>query len=223
MKLNLDYVKLLWQLKPWIRVSLLVFFLVPIPTSLLAISFFYRLPHIKQAEEEIRRPLRLKMEIDEMMAAGNEKDLEIIKARWEEIRNKVPGSYEDVSYFIENFVKFISSRGFSINYMLGELKPAYQEMVGFSILPIKANLMIKRINVNQTADKTMDAPVGLVEYIELLHEIVSNYFGVDLVGIRVIGTGSEIRTIHVSFNLWVGFGGEAVYQQKDVGTGRLAL
>lgn len=208
MNFKLDNIKLLWLNKSWTRVYFMAFFLVPIPVALLLTSIFWRLPLVKQATEEMKHIIQLNNEIETMMATYTDKDMEDAETNWEQVRNKVPGSYEDVSYLIEDLIKLVSSRGFVMNYTLADLKPAYHEVEGLSLLPISVKLMGRGIDANQTGF----VPAGLVQFVELLHEIANNYYGVDLASVMVTGIGDGIKIMDVNFNLWVGFGSEVAYQ-----------
>lgn len=212
MNFKLDNIKSLWLHKPWTRVYFMAFFLVPVPLAFLLISIFGRLPHIAQATEEMKHVLQLNNEIETMMATCTDKDIEDAKIGWEQVRNKMPGSYEDVSSLIGDLIKLVSSRGFVMNYTLADLKPAYHEVVGFSLLPLNVKLMVRGIDANQTRS----VPAGMFQFIELLHEIVNSYYGVDLVSVMVTGIGDGIKMMDVNFNLWVGFGGDVTYQKRGL-------
>lgn len=205
MNLKIDYLKSMWQHKPWARIYFLVLLFIPIPAALLVTTFFFRLPYIKHTQEERNVLSLLNSEIELMASTCTDEDMRVAGINWEQIRSKVPGSYEDVSYLIEDLIKFASSRGFAMNYTLGGLKPAYHEAVGFSLLPLNVKLMVQGINAKQARS----GPVGLVQFIELLHEISKGYFGIDISDIMVTGTGDGIRAMDVNLNLWVGFDSEA--------------
>ncbi len=98
-----------------------------------------------------------------------------------------------------------------MGYNLGKLKPGYNGAVGLSLLPLNLKLTVPGINAN----RTKSVPTGTIQFVELLHEIVKSYYGVDLAGVVVTGIGDGINVIDVSINLWVGFGSEP-YINKEV-------
>lgn len=192
----------LWMNRPLNRLFFMVFFLILVPVLILSVTFFYRQPLIKQATVEIKSSILLRKEIERAKAACSEKEMKIAVANWENVRKKVPGSYEAVSELILELNRFASFRGFKMSYSLGELKPAYNGAAGLSLLPLNLKLTVPEIKANQTKS----VPTGTVQFVELLHEIVKSYYGADLSGIVVTGTGDGIKVIEVSINLWVGFG-----------------
>ncbi len=97
-----------------------------------------------------------------------------------------------------------------MSYKLGELKPAYNGAVGFSVLPIDLKLTVSEVD----AKDAKSAPIGTDQFIEFLHEIVKTYHSTDLSGVVLTGTGDGIKGIDVSINLWVGFGSEPYINQE---------
>jgi hypothetical protein len=201
----------LWKNNPWSRVYFFLLFLIPIPVLILSITMFYRLPCITKATEEIRNFLQIRYEIERVKVDTSDKEMKIAMNNWEGVRKKIPDSYEAVSNLIIDLKRFVSSRGFEMNYTLGELKPDFNGAMGLSLLPVNLKLKVKEIDTNQNES----VPVGLVQFVELLHEIVKSYYGVDLAGVMVTGIGDGIKVINVSINLWVGFGSEP-YINKEV-------
>ncbi len=190
--------KSLWMNRPYF----MLFFLVPIPVLILSITLSYRLPLISKATEEIKSALSLRGEIERAKAATSEKEMEIAVGNWEAVRKRVPGNYETVSDWISDLNSFISLRDFKVSgYNLGELKPAYKGTVGLSLLPINLKLTVQEIDENQMKPVS----TGTIQFVELLHEMVESYYGVDLAGLVVTGIGNGINVIDVSINLWVGF------------------
>jgi hypothetical protein len=211
MKLKPAYFWSLWKNNPWSRVYFFLLFLIPIPVLILSITMFYRLPCISEATEEIRNFLQIRYEIEREKVDTSDKEMKIAVNNWEGVRKKIPDSYEAVSNLIIDLKRFVSSRGFEMNYTLGELKPDFNGAMGLSLLPVNLKLKVKEIDTNQNES----VPVGLVQFVELLHEIVKSYYGVDLAGVVVTGIGDGIKVINVSINLWVGFGSEP-YINKEV-------
>ncbi len=211
MKLKPAYFWSLWKNNPWSRVYFFLLFLIPIPVLILSITIFYRLPCITKATEEIRNFFQIRYEIERVKVDTSDKEMKIAMNNWEGVRKKIPDSYEAVSNLIIDLKRFVSSRGFEMNYTLGELKPDFNGAMGLSLLPVNLKLKVKEIDTNQNES----VPVGLVQFVELLHEIVKSYYGVDLAGVMVTGIGDGIKVINVSINLWVGFGSEP-YINKEV-------
>ncbi len=204
MKLKSGYFWSLWKDNPWSRVYFLLMFLIPVPVLILCITIFYRLPCITMATEEIRDPIQIRYEIEREVVATSDKEMKIAMNSWEGVRKKIPDSYEAVSNLIIDLKKFVSSRGFEMNYTLGELKSDVKGVAGLSLLPINLKLKVKEIDTNQNES----VPVGLIQFVELLHDIVKNCYGVDLSNVVVNGMGKGIRTMDVSIDLWVGFNSE---------------
>lgn len=211
MKLKPAYFWSLWKNNPWSRVYFFLLFLIPISVLILSITMFYRLPCITKATEEIRDFSQIRYEIEREKVDTSDKEMKIAINNWEGVRKKIPDSYEAVSNLIIDLKRFVSFRGFKMSYNLGELKPAYNGAVGLSLLPLNLKLTVQEIDANQTE------PVltGTIQFVELLHEIVKSYYGVDLAGVMVTGIGDGIKVIDVSINLWVGFGSEP-YINKEV-------
>ncbi len=186
-------------------------FLIPIPVLILSITIFYRLPCIAKATEEIRNSVQIRYEIEREKVTTSDKEMKIAMNNLEGVRKKIPDSYEAVSNLIIDLKRFVSSRGFKMSYKLGDLEPDFNGATGLSLLPINIKLKVKEIDANQNES----VPVGLVQFVELLHDIVKSYYGVDLTGVVVTGIGDGIKVIDVSINLWVGFGSEP-YINKEV-------
>jgi hypothetical protein len=178
---------------------------------ILFITIFYRLPCITKATEEIRNSVQIRYEIERENVNTSDNEMKIAMNNWEDVRKKIPDSYEAVSHLIIDLKRFVSFRGFKMSYTLGELKPDFNGATGLSLLPMNLKLKVKEIDTNQ--DESI--PVGLIQFVELLHEIVKSYYGVDLAGVVVTGTGEGVKVIDVSINLWVGFGSEP-YINKEV-------
>lgn len=198
----------LWQLYkksgPWVRLYFVLLFLIPIPVLILSITIFYRLPCISKTTEEISHSIQVMYETEREKINTSDKEMEIAMNDWENVRKEIPDSYEAVSNLIIDLRRFVSSRGFKMSYKLGELKPAYNGAVGLSLLPLNLKLTVPEVDANQT--KSVSA--GTIQFIELLHEIVKSYYGVDLAGVVVTGIGDGIKIIDVNINLWVGFESE---------------
>jgi hypothetical protein len=201
----------LWVSRPLNRLYIMVFLLIPVPVLTLSVTYFYREPLIEQTTEETKSSLLLWNEIESVKAAGPEKEMKIAMANWEDVREKIPGSYEAVSDWILDLNRFISLRGFKMSYNLGELKPAYKGAADLSLISLNLKLTVPVIDANQTKSVS----IGTIQFVELLHEIVESYYGVDLVGLEITGIGDGIKTMNVSINLWVGFGSET-YINKEV-------
>ncbi len=211
MKLKPAYFWSLWKNNPWSRVYFFLLLFIPIPVLILSITIFYRLPCINKATEEIRISSQIRYEIEREKITTSAKEMNIALNSWEGVREKLPDSYEAVSSLIIGLKRFVSSRGFKLSYRLDELKPAYNGAVGLSLLPLNLKLTVPAIDANQTKS----VPTGTIQLVEIIHEIVRSYYGVDLVGIVVTGIGNGIKVIDVSINLWVGFGSEP-YINKEV-------
>lgn len=211
MKLKPAYFWSLWKNNPWSRVYFFLLFLIPIPVLILSITIFYRLPCITKATEEIRDFSQLRYEIEREKIDTSVKEMKIAINSWESVRKKIPDSYEAVSNLIIDLKRFVSSRGFKMSYNLGELKPAYNGAVGLSLLPLNLKLTVSEIDANQTKSVS----TGTIQFVELLHEIVKSYYGVDLAGVVATGIGNGIKVIDVSINLWVGFESE-LYVNTEV-------
>ncbi len=211
MKMKPVYFWSLWKNNPWSRVYFFLLFLIPIPVLILSITIFYRLPCITKTTEEIRNFSIIRYEAEREKVATSVKEMNIAMNNWEGVRKKIPDSYEAVSNLIIDLKRFVSSRGFKMSYNLGKLKPAYNGAVGLSLLPLNLKLTVPQIDANQTKS----VPTGTIQFVELLHEIVKSYYGVDLAGVVVTGIGDGIKVIDVSINLWVGFGSEP-YINKEV-------
>ena len=207
--MKLDYFKILpWLYRPWNRVLFMVFILIPIPVVFLSISLYCRLPAIERATREIKSSFWLSEEVERAKASRTEEKIEIAMTHWEDVLRTFPDSYEDVSYWIMDLVRFVSLSGFKMSYKLGELKQARQEIEEISLLPIKVKLIVQRIDSNQSES----VPAGIIQFVELLREIVTSYHGVDLAGAMVTGSGNGIKTMNVDLNLWVRFATKATSQ-----------
>ncbi|MCP5005640.1 MAG: hypothetical protein GY941_17150 [Planctomycetes bacterium] len=204
MRKKLGYLLSLWKNNPWNKLYFMLLFLIPVPIVILSITLFYRLPCIYKTTQEIRHSLQNRYEIEREKVNSSDKKMEIAVNNWDGFKKKIPDSYEAVSSLIIGLNKFASSRGFQMSYTLGDLKPVYSGATDLSLLPINLNLNIKKIGTDQIGS----LPVGLVQFVELLHDIVEGYYSVDLSGVVVKGTGKGIRVMDVSINLWVAFGSE---------------
>ncbi|MCP4265302.1 MAG: hypothetical protein GY777_06965 [Candidatus Brocadiaceae bacterium] len=204
MKQKPGYFWSIWKNNPWSRVYFFLLFLFPLPVLILYITIFYRLPCITKATEEIRNPVQIRYEIERETVATSNKEMRIAMNNWDGVRKELPDGYEAVSNLIIDLKRFVSSRGFELEYTLGELKSDIKGATGLSLLPINLKLKVRGIDTNQNES----VPVGLGQFVGLLHDIVKSYYGVDLINVDVNGVGEGIRTMEVSINLWVGFGGE---------------
>ncbi len=204
MKLKPGYFWSLWKNNPWSRVYFFLMFLIPIPVLILCITIFYRLPCITKTTEEIRNPIQIRYEIEREIVATSDKKMKIAINSWEGVRKKIPDGYEAVSSLIIDLKRFVSSRGFDMSYTIGELEPDVGGVTGLSLLPINLKLEVSGIGTNQNGSVS----VGLTQFVDLLHDIVKSYYGVDLSNVVVEGMGKGIKLMEVSINLWVGFGSE---------------
>ncbi len=211
MKLKPAYFWSLWKNNPWNRMYFFLLFLIPIPVLILSITIFYRLPCITKATEENRKFFQIRYEIERLKVDTSDKQMKIAMNNLEGVRKKIPDSYEAVSNLINDLNRFVSSKGFKMSYNLGELQPAYNGAVGLSLLPLNLKLTVLETNTNQTKS----VHTGTIRFVDLLHEIVKSYYGVDLAGVVVTGIGYGIKVIDVSTNIWVGFGSEP-YINKEV-------
>ncbi len=201
----------LWKNNPWSRVYFFLLFLISIPVLIFSITIFYRLPCITKANEEIRNFFQIKYKIEREKVDTSDEEMKIAINNWEGVRRKIPDSYEAVSSLIIDLNRFVSFRGFKMSYNLGEPKPAYNGAVVLSLLPLNLELTVPENDANQTKSVS----TGTIQFVELLHEIVKCYYGVDLAGVVVTGIGDGIKVIDVRINLWVGFGSEP-YINKEV-------
>ncbi len=204
MKMKCGYFLSLWKNNPMGRLYFMLLFLIPIPALILSIAIFYRLPCINETTKEVESSILLRVETERAKAACSEKEMKIAMANWEDIRKKVPGSYEAVSDWVSDLNRFVFFRGFKMSYSLGELKPAYNGSVDLSLLQLNLKLAVPKIDASQTKF----ASTGTIQFVELLREIVKNYYCADLAGVVVTGSEGGIKEIDVSINLWVGFGSE---------------
>lgn len=211
MKMKLGYYRLLWKNNPWGRFFFILLFLIPVSALILSLAIFYRLPSISETTEDIKSVTLLRGEIERTKAVCSEKEMKIAMSNWDDTRKRVPGSYEAVSDRISELNKFVSIKGFRMNYSLGELKPAFNGATGLSILPLNLKLTVVKFDASQTKSVS----IGTIQFVELLHELVQSYYCADLAGVVVTGTGDGIKVIDVSINLWVGFGSEP-YINKEV-------
>ena len=202
MKLTPGYLWSLWKNNPRSRVCFMVLFLIPVPVLILSITVFYRLPCTNKTTEEIRNSYQMEYEIEKERAVISDKEMKVAIDNWEVIRRKIPYSYEAVSNIIFDLNKLVSSKGFEMVYTLEELDPDFNGVTGLSLLPVNLKLKVKDIDINQ---KEYIAP-GLDSFVELLHDIVNIYYGVDLSNVVVKGIGNGIKTMEVRIDLWVGFG-----------------
>lgn len=197
MKLSITNFKSLWRTKPWFRVYLFALFLIPVPTIFLIISFFFTLPKIGKLENEINIPQQIREEIERTKGYWPENDEKAVRESIEEIRKNVPNSYEDVLYWVKDLISLAFSKGFVMTYTLGDLLPAHNGAVGFSLLPLDVKLKVKREANKETS--------GLIIFLKMLREIMENHYGVDLTNITVTGSGVDLNEIDLNLNLWVGF------------------
>ncbi len=195
--------KLQWLYGPRNRVLFFLFILVPIPVVLFSISLYHRLPEYERATLELKSSFWLRDEVEREKRAGTEEKIEIAKTHWEDVKRDFPDSYEGVSDWIMDLSRFISARGFRMSFKMDELRQAGQGVEGISLLPIKVTLMVKRVNSGQTGSDLAE----IIQFVELLREIVTNYHEVDLAGAMMTSSGDGTKTMNVDFNLWVGFTG----------------
>lgn len=194
--------KLQWLYGPRNRVLFFLFILVPIPVVLFSISLYHRLPEYERATLELKSSFWLRDEVEREKRAGTEEKIEIAKTHWEDVKRDFPDSYEGVSDWIMDLSRFISARGFRMSFKMDELRQAGQGVEGISLLPIKVTLMVKRVK-GQTGSELAE----IIQFVELLREIVTNYHEVDLAGAMMTSSGDDTKTMNVDFNLWVGFTG----------------
>ncbi len=200
----------LWVGKPLNRLYFIGFFLIFVPVLILSVTIFNRQPLIKQATEEINSSTLLWAEIESAKAVCSEKEMNIALANWEDVRRRLPGSYDDVSEWILELNRHVSLRGLKMSYNLGELRPAYKGSMSLSLLPINLKMIIQGVGAIQNKSATIKTR----QFVELLHEMVKSSHGVDIASVLVIGTGDGIKSINVSINLWVGFGSEPYINQE---------
>lgn len=194
--------KLQWLYGPRNRVLFFLFILVPIPVVLFSISLYHRLPEYERATLELKSSFWLRDEVEREKRAGTEEKIEIAKTHWEDVKRDFPDSYEGVSDWIMDLSRFISARGFRMSFKMDELRQAGQGVEGISLLPIKVTLMVKRVK-GQTGSELAE----IIQFVELLREIVKYYHEVDLAGAMMTSSGDDTKTMNVDFNLWVGFTG----------------
>lgn len=204
MKLKLGRIKSLWSTRPWLRVALAVFIVIPFSASLLWFSIYKRLPVIPQMTRELISPIRLKVEIDSMKRKWHRYDADAVRSRWEELKKNVPDNYDELSGILEGMNRLASTSGFKMKYTLGDIESAVDGTVGFSLLPIKVNLKV----LPPSFQNKGATPPDLQRFIVLLKNILDTYYGFDITDISVVGHGNGIKEMDVYFNLWVGFHGE---------------
>ena len=198
MKLNPGYLWSLWKNNPRSRVYFMVLFLIPVPVLILLIAVFYRLPCTNKTTEEIRNSFQMGYEIEKEKAGTSDKEMKVAMDNWERIRRKIPHSYEAVSNLIFELNRFVSSKGFEMDYTLGELDPDFNGVTGLSLLPVNLKLKVKGIDTNQKEY----IPPGLDSFVTLLHDIVKIHYGVDLSNVVVKGMGNGIKTMEVRINIY---------------------
>ncbi len=203
--MRLERLKSLWLHKPWSRVLFLVFFFIPVPLSLMGISNFYRLPLVDQTNLEMNRPFLLNEEIRKLELSWPEQEAGITRKIWEEEKTKVPGSYEEVSSWIEEIDRLAYSAGFKMSYKLDDLKTAGEGIIGFWLIPL--NIKLKAIKIVSSQAGVPSA--GTPDFIKLLKEIMNSNDGLDLEQVTVLGTTVDLKEIDVAFTLWVGFDGNS--------------
>ena len=148
--MRLERLKSLWLHEPWSRVLFLVFFFIPVPLILIGTSYFVRLPLVHQTNQEMNRPFLLHEEIKKLELSWPEKEAGIVRENWEEVRKKLPRSYEDVSNWIEEIDKLSYSAGFKMTYKLDDLKLATEGIIGLWLIPLNIKLKAVQILSNQT-------------------------------------------------------------------------
>ena len=205
MKLNaVGKLKSLWTDKPWTRVIAAVFFIIPLSVFLLWFSVYQRLPVMEEITREVTLPHRLRAEIAQAKLRWDGAGAGIARDRLEEIIKRVPDSYDKLSELIQKINALASSNGFIMKYSLGDIMPADERIVGFSLLPINLKLKIPdAAPINKGR-----APAGLEQFIRMIKNIVDTYYGIDIADIAIVGEGNGIKEMDVNFILWVGFRGE---------------
>jgi hypothetical protein len=204
MSKKIELFKSVWREKPLFRVYLILIILIPIPLILVSVSIFFRLPAIKKVTHQMKSSVWFLEEIENTKSTYTESKMQRAWTDWENVRNNIPDSFEEVSDRISDIIQTISSRGFKMSYKLGELKSAYHGASDLSVLPLSVKMKRQGSDANQTGS----VPIGIVQFIDLLREIDSIYYGIDLAGLLVTGIGDGIKTMNVDFNLWVAFGSE---------------
>ncbi len=205
MKLKSSYFWSLWNNNPKSRVYFMILFVIPIPLLILSLSMFYRLPCINDATEEINNSIQIGYEVEREEIATSDKEMKIAMDNWEGVRKRLPDSYKAVARLVIDLNNFMSSMGFEMNYTLGGLDSDINGVRGLSLLPINLKLKVRGIGANQNRS----AQVELEHFVEMLHSVVTGYYGVNLSNVAVNGIGEGIRTMEVSINLWVSFGNES--------------
>ncbi|MGR3178350.1 MAG: hypothetical protein ACUZ8E_09880 [Candidatus Anammoxibacter sp.] len=201
MNIKLSNIKALWINKPLIRVYFLLSVLIPVPVGLFVTSFFFRIPRVNQIKEGKMEVLPLRSEVGRLKLSWSEDEEKLARANLEDVRGKIPGSYEDVLDWVKDLTSLMSSKGFDMGYTLGGLKTAYDGVKGLSTLPVHVNLRAGGAVENQEVTTASRLNV----FLGTLKDIIENHYGFDLVGLTVLGAGDGVSEINVDFTLCVGF------------------
>ncbi len=206
--MNINDIKLYWINKPKLRFYLFVFFLLPVPIAIFITSLFFRMPKSDLDKTTMSNYLRKRDEITKMKLLWSDSKEKSIRSDWENAKENIPTNYEDVLFWMEDFQKFVSSRGFDMSYTLEEVIPHATNQSGFARLPIKMSLKVREKYVeNQEFFRSW-----LQIFIDTIKTVLDKNDNLDLGDITARGEGYSISEIDLDFVMWVGFKGDVFAQ-----------